>query len=73
MVTFVGYEIVNISHDQSCIHVFLHFLFLDQYIMNFPKCTNKLTNCESYGKDVCTSHGSWAQDNCKLFCGFCGL
>lgn len=51
----------------------LHFLFVDQYIMNFPKCTNKLTNCESYGKDVCTSHGSWAQDNCKLFCGFCGL
>lgn len=41
--------------------------------MNFPKCTNKLTNCESYGKDVCTSHGSWAQDNCKLYCGFCGI
>lgn len=37
MVTFVGCEIVNISHDQSCIHVSSPFFVFRPIHHEFPQ------------------------------------
>ncbi|XP_070196754.1 kielin/chordin-like protein [Littorina saxatilis] len=34
-------------------------------------CADVLTNCEDYGRDVCTQYHAWAQVNCPSFCAFC--
>ncbi|XP_045190733.2 uncharacterized protein LOC123547587 isoform X2 [Mercenaria mercenaria] len=38
-----------------------------------PPCVNKLPNCESYDKSVCTNpdYATWAGDNCRYFCRKC--
>ncbi|XP_060580119.1 mucin-2-like isoform X2 [Ruditapes philippinarum] len=38
-----------------------------------PACVNKLPNCESYDKSVCTDpdYRSWAGENCRYFCRMC--
>ncbi|XP_046329184.2 uncharacterized protein ZK643.6-like [Haliotis rufescens] len=37
-------------------------------IVKRQTCTDKIQNCVSYGKDVCSTYTQWAQANC---CGFC--
>lgn len=40
---------------------------------NTGPCQDKVTDCYLYGKSACTGqYAAWAQDNCPLFCGFCG-
>ncbi|XP_041376891.1 uncharacterized protein LOC121389362 [Gigantopelta aegis] len=34
-------------------------------------CADKLDNCATFGKNVCTEYKPWADDNCKRFCGIC--
>ncbi|WAR00541.1 CO6A4-like protein [Mya arenaria] len=34
-------------------------------------CFDKITNCDTYGKDACTDYAPWAHANCKAYCGFC--
>lgn len=36
-------------------------------------CSDKLTNCNSYGQNVCTDtqYDAWARDNCAHFCNKC--
>ncbi|KAK3591357.1 hypothetical protein CHS0354_040318 [Potamilus streckersoni] len=39
-----------------------------------PPCIDKVSNCKDYGLDICTgTYKGWAQDNCRQFCGYCGL
>ncbi|OWF53570.1 Cartilage matrix protein [Mizuhopecten yessoensis] len=33
-------------------------------------CVDKV-KCASYGQQVCTNYGPWANDNCARFCGVC--
>ncbi|KAK3605679.1 hypothetical protein CHS0354_013476 [Potamilus streckersoni] len=37
-------------------------------------CTDKISNCNSYGMGVCSNpaYSQWVTDNCKLYCGKCG-
>ncbi|KAK3086689.1 hypothetical protein FSP39_022007 [Pinctada imbricata] len=35
------------------------------------QCVDKVKNCRSYSKSVCTNYAAWAGENCKAFCGIC--
>ncbi|KAK3581064.1 hypothetical protein CHS0354_033850 [Potamilus streckersoni] len=34
-------------------------------------CSDRLSNCASYGQQVCRDYRAWANDNCKRTCNFC--
>lgn len=34
-------------------------------------CSDKITNCNEYGSNVCRDYPKWAEANCKKSCGLC--
>lgn len=34
-------------------------------------CFDKLTNCDEYRTDMCSSYRPWAKAHCEQYCGFC--
>ncbi|XP_078338507.1 uncharacterized protein LOC111134355 isoform X1 [Crassostrea virginica] len=34
-------------------------------------CSDKITNCNEYGSNVCRDYPKWAEANCKKTCGLC--
>ena len=39
-----------------------------------PPCVDVLNNCHEYQADSCVGDfEGWAKDNCRKYCGYCGM
>lgn len=49
-------------------------MFIALYTTAPPPCVDKLSNCNEYPVGSCVGqYEDWAHDNCRKYCGYCGM